>query len=182
MSAKLKVDLFADPIYKINDVREYITSFAEDVKVASELVVQDLTEEGSMEAWFINASAPRSGLTPSVVEHKYRGQKGEISLTGENAVYDEFGTGDEGLWNPHPLKDEFGLNPYNSGPTIFYNQFAGRNQWFYRPMAGQPYFDAEGRTSGIPSGKQMYGALVHINGIKNDVISKHLNEAIHNLK
>lgn len=181
MEKKLTLDIGREPIYAINDLKEYLLTFSDDLTVASELIVQDLTEEGALEASLINANAPKSGLTPSTVTHKYKRQEGEISLVGENAVYDEFGTGDEGLWNPHPLKNDFGLNPYNSGPTIFYNQLAGRNQWFYRPMAGMPYFTSDGRTSGIPSGKQMYHALQHIRHIEQDTIKKHVNEAISSL-
>ena len=182
MRDRLKIDIGKDPIYAISDLREYLTSFGDNLNTAAELIVQDLTEEGALEASLVNANAPKSGLVPSVVTHKFKRLHGEVALTGENAVYDEFGTGDEGLWNPHPLKEEYGLNPYNSGPTIFYNQFAGRYQWFYRPMAGMPYFTSDGRTSGIPSGKQMYYALQRIRGIEKDVIVKHVNEAIHSLK
>ena len=182
MRDRLKIDIGKDPIYAISDLREYLTSFSENLNTAAELIVQDLTEEGALEASLANANAPRSGLTPSIVTHKYKRLNGVIALTGKNAVYDEFGTGDEGLWDPHPLKDDYGLNPYNSGPTIFYNQFAGRYQWFYRPMAGMPYFTADGRTSGIPSGKQMYYALQHIRNIEQEVISNRVNEAIHSLK
>ena len=99
-------------------------------------------------------------------------------MSGENAIYDEFGTGEQGLDNPHPMKEQFSLNPYNSGPTIFYNQFAGRHQWYYRPMAGKPYFTKSGATEGIPAGKQMYNTLQNLNKIKRNIAVNETNKVI----
>lgn len=157
---------------------ENVKLFAEDMDIVGEKVVTQLVTSGEGYAKFQNILAPQSGLEKSEVVSEVDGSAGFVALYGSNAVYDEFGTGDEGENDPHPLKNYFGLNPYNSGPTIFYNQFANKNQWRYEPMAGQPYFTETGLTSGIPSGKQMYNTSIYLHSIKNEVIKRELQEAI----
>lgn len=48
---------------------------------------------------------------------------------GSQLLYDEYGTGDVGQSNPHPLHQKAGMNPYNSGPTIF--ELNGKHYWYY---------------------------------------------------
>lgn len=149
-------------------------------------VVERLLEEGYTKATEFNATAPQSGEEKSKVIKKTLAskQKGYIALVGDNAVYDEFGTGEEGADDGHPLKQAFGLNPYNSGPYVstHISKTTGRHYWFYYPMRGKPYYDfiegrdAVGYTEGIPSGKQMYNTSVYLQSIKNDVIKKTVNE------
>ncbi len=157
---------------------ENVKLLAKDMEIVGERVVSKLVTSGEGWAKFQNTIAPQSGLQKSDIISEVDGPVGFIALRGNSAVYDEFGTGDEGANDPHPLKDYFGLNPYNSGPTIFYNQFANRNQWRYKPMAGYPYFTNTGLTSGVPSGKQMYNTSIYLNSIKNDIIKKELQETI----
>lgn len=146
-------------------------------------VVDRLSNEGSELATVLNEAAPSSATDKSIV-HMYETLNNEYSaqggfyLQGKSAIYDEFGTGEEGASDPHPMKDYFPLNPYNSGPYIFYNEFAGRYQWYYKPMAGMPYFTETGATSGIPSGKQMYTAAQHVRKIKGNIIAEEINDAI----
>lgn len=182
MKASIDIWKTSQPVFKIGEMKEYTKTFADDVKVVSQNIVKELIEEGAAEAWWINAGAPQSGLSKSevVMYYKNNSNSGSFALVGENSVYDEFGTGEEGASDPHPLKDNFGLNSYNSGPTIFFNQFAGRYQWYYRPMAGRPYFTADGATSGIPSGKAMYHGLQRVRAVSDDVTAKNLNEPIKN--
>ena len=164
----------------INEVLRKVDFLKDNINVATEEVVIQLVNKGGQVATQLNASAPQSGLTKSVVyaETTEHNNKGYIALIGDSAVYDEFGTGTEGQNNPHPMKNNFGLNPYNSGPYIFYNQFAGVYQWRYYPMAGKPYFTETGLTQGIPSGKQIYNTSVYLRKIKDDVIQKNFAGAI----
>lgn len=146
-------------------------------------IVSELVKIGVDKAKGYNESAPKSGLQDNQIyptDAKLTGQKvnGNITMQGPNAVYDEFGTGEQGLDNPHPMKNQFGLNPYNSGSTIFYNQFAGRHQWYYQPMAGKPYFTKSGATEGIPAGKQMYNTLQDLRKVSKSVATKNANKSI----
>ena len=169
-------------VFDIKDTVEDLKFLKSNIKTASEDIIEKLVSAGYEEASITNASAPQSGIEPSVVIQRIteNRNKGYVALVGRNAVYDVFGTGEEGARRPHPKKDKASrpLNPYNSGPHIFYNQFAGVYQWRYRPMAGKPYFTETGLTQGIPAGKQIYNADMRVRKIKNDVIKETLNESI----
>lgn len=170
--------------YGLKDAIDRIEFLKDNVKIASEDILTDLVNKGVSMGSTLNASAPKSGVEPSVVIGKITDNKnkGYVALTGDSAVYDEFGTGEEGASDPHPLKGNFGLNPYNSGPHIFYNQFAARYQWYYYPMKGRPYFTPSGLTSGIPSGKQMYNTSRYLREIKDDIVKNKIHEALKILK
>lgn len=164
----------------VNEALKKVDFLKDSIEVANEEVVIQLLDKGAQVANQLNASAPQSGLDKSVVYTKINDSKdkGEIGLKGNSAVYDEFGTGTEGQNNPHPMKNNFGLNPYNSGPNIFYNQFANAYQWYYRRMAGKPYFTETGLTQGIPAGKQMYNTSIYLHKTKKDVMQKLFASAI----
>lgn len=143
-------------------------------------IVDDICDAGFAKATELNALAPRSGTsTPEVKKDVGDGNHRSIVLDGADAVYDEFGTGEEGAHDPHPMKGDFGLNPYNSGPFVSTHiDKNGLHFWFYSNMEGMPYFYDGGLTYGIPSGKQMYNTLQYVRQIKGDVISKHINESL----
>lgn len=164
----------------IKDAVQRIKVLQDNIEVASQNAVERLVEKGFNLATAYNTNAPQSGLEKSRVIAKVTksGHNGYIALTGPNAVYDEFGTGEQGAGDPHPMKGQFGLNPYNSGPTIFYNEFAGRYQWRYYPMKGRPYFTEDGYTEGIPSGKQMYNTAKDLRAVKNEIVIREIENAV----
>lgn len=148
-----------------------------------ERIVTKLTVQGILAAQEYAAGAPQSNPEPSVIKGGtlQNGKAGYIALQGEGAVYEEFGTGEEGANDPHPMKNNFSLNPYNSGPTIRLDEF-DRHYWVYKPMAGEPYFDEHGKTHGIPSGKIMYNTSKHIRSIKDNIIRKEFEDTIKKFK
>jgi len=161
-------------------------------------IVNGLLNEGYKIASDINSQSFSNNTDKSEVgiDEPYsisNGFKGSVYLYGTGAVYDEFGTGEEGASNPHPMKNNFGLNAYNSGSYVstHINPYNGRHYWIYPPMSGQPYFDLDfdgsgytitGYTEGVPSGKQIYTALQHIRKIKGEIIAEELNDALRILK
>lgn len=171
---KLQVSDIKDTIHDIKVLKD-------NIKVASEDIVRALVESGEQVANEVNASAPSSGTERSqvisaITEH---GNAGYVALTGPGAVYDEFGTGEEGSAHSHPAKQFASrpLNPYNSGPTIKVNK-QGTHYWRYPAMAGRPYFKKNGVTYGIPAGKQIFTASIHVRQIKNSVAQETLNESL----
>ena len=168
-------------VFDIKDTVEDLKFLKSNIKVASEDIVKELVIAGYEEAVMTNAVAPQSGTDASYVIQRItkRENAGYVALVGRNAVYDEFGTGEEGARRPHPKKDEASrpLNPYNSGPTIKIDK-KGHYYWMYSPMASRPYFTKTGYTNGIPAGKQIYNADMYIRKIKNDVIKEKLNDSI----
>lgn len=169
----------------IKDAIKRLEFFKDNIKIANEEIVSNLVDIGYDTASQINATAPQSGVEKSqvvkgITENR---TKGYVALTGPSAVYDEFGTGEEGAANPHPMKNNTSrpLNPYNSGPYVSTHiNSQGRHYWFYSPMAGKnEYYDAKtGYSEGIPSGKQIYNATKEVRARKDDVIKKQLNDAI----
>lgn len=182
----MKLSLSESNIKSLIDDLEYLE---DSLTFASQNIVKKLVEAGASKAEELNSIAPQSSNTKSVITKNTgrttrAGYQGSVSLEGESALYDEFGTGEEGLMDPHPLKSKFGLNPYNSGPFVstHINPENGKHFWFYTPMAGQPYFESTGYTEGIPSGKQMYNTLQYIRRIKQDIINQELNGATKTLR
>lgn len=179
-----KIDIWKDPIYKIKDLIEELSYTSSTLQEATcENIVERICNDASQYASYLNAVAPQSGTDKSIVGKEIDGRQGSVYLSGKSAVYDEFGTGEEGALNAHPMKANFALNPYNSGPFVSTHlDKYGQHFWFYTPMAGREFYNEKGLTYGIPSGKQMYNTLQYIRGIKKDIISEEINEAIQTLK
>lgn len=179
-----KIDMGAIPINRIpsrvNDVKEYFKALGEQLTdVRPGLIVDDICNAGVEKAIELNILSPKTGVAENdIYKMPTSDGRSAIIMQGENAVYDEFGTGEEGMHDPHPLKNQFPLNPYNSGPFIFYNEFTGRYQWRYRPMAGKPYFTETGLTSGTPSGKQMFNTLQYVYSMKGDIVYENIQQAL----
>lgn len=185
MTITKRIDIGKLPISKvqtaIKDLTDGFNGLHDDLEeTVPGSIVKDLLDNGYAKAVELNAAAPRSGTkTPKVKKDIGEGNHRSIILHGKDAVYDEFGTGEEGASDPHPTKDNFGLNPYNSGPFVSTHiDTNGRHYWFYDKMEGMPYFYEDGLTYGIPSGKQMYNTLQYIRQIKDEIVSKHINEAL----
>lgn len=171
--------------YSINNVIKQLDFLSDQITNANELIVLKLTEAGAKHAQSLNANAPYTGESPSpiIARATENGQKGYIALIGDNAVYDEFGTGEEGATNPHPLKDVVSptLNPYNSGPYVSTHiNDAGRHYWYYPPTgkSGNPWYQSSGYTEGVPAGKVMYNTSVYVRSLAPKVVQKELSSAI----
>lgn len=177
--------------YNISSLIQKINGIEDTLNNATYDIVDTLVTTGIEQAKHFNSIAPKSGEKDNTIDgtraKAVDGKStGSVYMQGDSAVYDEFGTGEEGASDAHPLKWQTlsgpKLNPYNSGPTIQINPKNGRHYWYYKPMEGKPYYDfpkeAAGYTEGIPSGKQMYNTLKHLQGIKKEVAVKQLNKAI----
>lgn len=114
----------------------------------------------------------------------------KLISTGRDVLYEEFGTGDKGEQSPHPDKNKYNLNDYNSGPFILdvmdahnqdyldilaQNGITSGKYWIYR-KGGKKHL-----TQGVPAGMEMYktGKYLKDEGIKkaikekaSDVLSK----------
>lgn len=177
MIVKLNVESIDLLIESLNNFKEEIT----DIALAD--VVNELTTRGMAVAEGYTRGMPSSNLEESIIDGGVleNGKTGYIALRGPGAVYDEFGTGDEGAADPHPMKGNFPLNPYNSGPTIRVDPL-DRHYWVYKPMAGQPYFDENGKTHGIPSGRMMYNTSKYLHSIKKEVIKNKFGDTVKKFK
>lgn len=182
----MKIEL---SVASVNDAIQRVKTLRDNIMVANERIVERLVEDGGEQALFYNSSAPTYGIndTRIITEATLNGfkSKGSVALNGSNAVYYEFGTGEEGASNPHPTKDNFGLNPYNSGPFVSTHvSKAGRHYWFVPKGRYTPntYVKNGGYTEGIPAGKQMYNTAQHLHSVKYNIIKDELNGAIRKFK
>lgn len=168
--------------YGITNIINELEYLSDTLTTTSGLIVDKLVDAGVAKAIELNAAAPRSGTSANTIygEYSKENKGGRVIMKGDDAVYDEFGTGEEGKSDPHPIKGNFPLNDYNSGPVVSknINPETGRHFWYYTPMAGRPYFRQDGYTEGIPSGKQMYNTLQYLRKEIRTVATKELNDAL----
>lgn len=174
----------------INDI-EYLGDTLTDT---GKSIVDKLVDTGIEKARELNNSAPRSGLHENTIDGekaKLIGDKysGSIYMTGEDAIFDEFGTGEEGASNPHPLAGviQFSVPPYSgyiTGPNVstLINPSNGRHYWIYKPNASLPSYREDGYTEGIPSGKQMYNTLQYLRQETKGIAKSVISEALLNFK
>lgn len=179
---KLKLSVY-DVTRLINEL-EYLS---DTIDTAGETIVDKLVDAGVEKAKELNAIAPKSGLGNNYIygKHAKRGEGGHVVMQGDDAVFDEFGTGEEGASDPHPLAGviNFSMPPYSgyiTGPVVSknINPETGKHFWYYKPMAGKPYFKEDGYTEGIPSGKQMYNTLQYLRKQKSKIASNEIKDAI----
>ena len=127
-------------------------------------IVKDLSQFGAKKMRNIATEHRFQSETP--MEYKIEGTEyeKEVSMSGQQALYVEFGTGTMGAENPHPLKNEYELNPYNSGKTIRKattkvakktGLAEGELYWTYRDAKGQKVY-----TQGIPAIKPGYDSYM----------------------
>ena len=168
----------------INEVRDNILYLRSTIKDATKLAVRKVMEEGIDKAKDLNAVAPKTGVEENQIygTSSKDGYSRQVVMSGPNAIYDEFGTGEKGAAKPHPLKSNFGLNDYNSGPYVSTHiNRKGKHYWFYRPAARvEPrYFKRNGYTEGTPSGRQMYNTLRYLEKNAKDIVREEFDNALH---
>lgn len=158
----------------INDAIKKVDFLIDDIKIATEDMVSDLVDYGSTQASMYNSIAEHTDYNniPIIESGLYdNGTSGYVSLSGVEAVYDEFGTGEIGAIYPHPWHDNVvpQLNAYNSGPFVSRHvDKNGNHFWFYNKELNY----------GIPAGKQMYNTARDIRMEKFKAIERNLNGAI----
>ena len=184
--------------YGISSLINDIEHLGDTLTDTGKSIVDKLVDTGIAKARELNNSAPRSGLHENTIDgekaklirNKY---SGSVYMTGEDAIFDEFGTGEEGASDPHPLSGtiQFSMPPYSgyiTGPYVstHVNPKNGRHYWYYSPMDGKPYFDfpdeGKGYTEGIPSGKQMYNTLQYLRQEEKGITKSVLHDALHTFK
>lgn len=182
---EFKIDVFKsnNPIFEVSDKIQKLQTFQDNIEDANDAIIMKVLNSGETLAKSYYSASPKTGTQKSNVISKRlkNGKGGYIALQGPQAFYEEFGTGEEGANDPHPMKPLFKLNPYNSGPYVssHINAKTGKHYWFYSPMAGQPYFESgTGYTEGTPSGKTMYHTSKDLKKKASEIANDILNKAI----
>lgn len=103
---------------------------------------------------FINSlSHDHQDRSDTVIYKEFENTGYKVVITGNQVIYDEFGTGDNGLLFPHPNKDRYSLDDYNSGPSIRTDK-NGLHYWTYEDINGDWV-----TSHGVPSGQFIYNSL-----------------------
>ena len=124
-----------------------------------------------------------ASLGQNEIEKNNNGYK--VGARGSQVLYDEFGTGTEGLNKPHELKNNFNLNEYNSGKTIRKASInikpetgilPGELYWTYKNKNGETIY-----TQGIPAGKEVFNAEQTVKKEKAKIIKRKVGEVLSKL-
>ena len=166
---------------EIENLVDELDNWAATMKKAGANIANDLAEYGHKKMQEIYQEAQQQYQDMSSMDFTITGSETEktISMIGEQALYDEFGTGTRGAENPHPAKSEFGLNDYNSGPTIRAAKTEingikpGDLYWTYKDEAGEVHF-----TQGIPAQKEGYDSLKAMKQKAPEIIRKRMEETL----
>ena len=166
---------------ELDELVRNLDNWADMMKKASANIVKDLADYGLDRMMQIYSEAQGQYEDTTPMDFSITGSETEktVSMSGPQALYDEFGTGTIGEQNPHPIKNEFGLNPYNSGPTI---RVAGENTngikagelyWTYKDEGGTIHY-----TQGIPAQKEGYDSLKDTIKAAPSIIKKRMEETL----
>lgn len=174
--------------WNVSDAIGRVETLISNIETANELIVEQLIEKGQSQANVYHNAAPSQGVVDTYIDSSLQlngsSSKGSVYMTGPSAVYKEFGTGEEGAADGHPLKWQTNvhLNGYNSGPFVSKHiNKSGRHYWFipkYKYWSASPYVEENGYTEGIPAGKVMYDTARYMRFMKNNIVAKNINGAI----
>ena len=185
--AEMKVNLSQK---SIKEAIQKLKSFKENSKSLEEKILNDIAEEGLDE---INSSLSNSNFEFServTAFSRVENGRAEIGIQGNQAIYEEYGTGTVGKMNPHQEKPDF-LDDYNyntiaNGGTIRKNKSiksnassegipVGELYWTYK-FNGQKIY-----TQGRPAGAHVYKASKRIKENIKKIIAKRLGEELSKL-
>lgn len=161
----------------VNEVISKLQLLKQELNQSNNGVVEDLSNLAKEQIENNYAASPYTDGNDDVEVFKVKTDKGiKVGAKGSQVLYREFGTGTEGLNSPHPMKNEFSLNAYNTGRKIKVNSKNGELYWIYKDKSGKPVY-----TQGIPAGKEVYNAAVILKGKKYSIIKKRVGEALSKL-
>jgi hypothetical protein len=160
----------------LNDINNLITSLktvSSDMKKLPNEICQEVAELGK---WFLDVEYSQANVDHTIdvssinTSIRQTNNGYQIIASGEDVIYEEFGTGEEGKSQPHTEKSKYPLNDYNSGPIVstHINKY-GRHYWFYKGYYSE----------GNPSGAEMYNTARFLKnkGIK-DVLEKKVSDVL----
>ena len=166
---------------KINNVISSLTSLSKLLSESEETIAKEVAIDGlNVLNGFYSKSFDENIEPPNTYIQK--NQNGySIVAHGEDVVYEEFGTGDEGANDAHPWKGQtdFPLNAYNSGEHIreagvssAEHGITSGNYWTYSKNGNIIY------TQGVPSGKELYNTIQYL---RKDGINAVLDKKVRNV-
>lgn len=166
----------------LEQIKQEISGMSVKMEQASKKICKELAEYGLEEMQRIYNNFDLKSNKPSTFRIDGTDNNKQVIMEGEQAIYDEFGTGTEGSLRPHPIKKEFNLNDYNSGKTIktatkkvsAMTTFPeGSLYWVYKNVNGELVF-----TQGTPAQKEGYDSVIATIKKSDEIILKNLKEVL----
>lgn len=156
----------------INSLINSLKTLSSDVKKLPREVCRDVALLGKeyLDEEYAQAQTDQTIDVSSINTSIKRLSNGyQIKASGKDVIYQEFGTGEYGKASPHPEKNKYPLNDYNSGEFVkkHINKY-GRHYWYYK-----------GYSEGNPSGAEMYNTsrFLKQKGI-NDILKKKASDVL----
>lgn len=176
----------------LENIQKDFENWAKKLEKANKEIVNDLAEYGSKKMKQIYDESGVEDSTPMlfIITNKSDLEK-EVEMRGQQALYDEFGTGTEGEKHQHPIKDSFGLDAYNShkvpnGTIRHATEKDVKNAtqqgkelkvgdlfWTYRDSKGQKHY-----TQGVAAQKEGYDSLKATIKKAPSIIKKRMGETL----
>ena len=162
MATQVEVDIF--------DLKSTISGLQwlyDNIEKQANEMLEEITKNGQkyLDSQYKGATLKDPNITELFTDIKLGNNESEIIARGKDVLYEEFGTGDKGEDNPHPVKSKYDLNDYNSGSYIMdtrdnsnphLDQFLATQgiyngkYWTYK-KDGVRYY-----TQGVPSGQEVW--------------------------
>lgn len=180
MSKRIEVTLD-----NVDSVISSLEKLEKNIDWMTQMLVTEILEDGVEYAKKQYAAREHDpNITDINVDYNTKDMSGEIQAYGKDVVYEEFGTGDRGEQQQHPVKSKYNLNDYNSGPTIRNVSdvlegslakedldtigISSGKYWTYKKN-GTVYY-----TQGVPSGQEMWKTRNYLlnNSIQKKVAEK----------
>lgn len=151
---------FNDIAMKINELDDVLSVYGDTVssKIADTLIGEISTNYST----FVTSLGddPQDRSDTSIKKQRLENGKYRVDISGNQVIYDEFGTGLMGLQHPHPEKNNYSLDPYLSGQTIKYDK-NGLPYWVFNYK----------RTRGVPAGMFVYNAYMNVGEVEGNIIA-----------
>ena len=170
----------------IKEFKSKIDNLIKEMPKVNEEILSELATLGQNEIEKNRAAIPYTDGNDDYKVFKEKTKTGySVGARGSQVLYDEFGTGTEGLNAPHELKNDFNLNEYNSGKTIRSAGITmspetgilpGEKYWTYKDKSGKTVY-----TQGIPAGKEVFNSWQTVKREKDQIISKKVGEVLSKL-
>ena len=162
----------------INNLIKNLTDLQSNLSKLSKNISEKVAKEGlsTLNNYYASREiTPNSTDISTSVEETQTGYK--IIARGKDVIYTEFGTGDEGEQNPHPDKNKYNLNDYNSGKYIR-NVNSNNEKLKELGITSGKYWtfikdDVLYYTQGMPAGLQMFNTA---NDLRTKIIPKIIKE------
>lgn len=168
----VKVKTIGMDIGDINSLIRSLKTLSQDVKRLPDEVCKEIAElgRGYLDGEYSQAQTDQTIDVSTINTNVLKIENGyQIQASGEDVLYEEFGTGEYGKDSPHPEKEKYNLNDYNSGPFVstHVNKY-GRHYWYHN-----------GYSEGNASGAEMYNTARFLKqkGIE-DILEKKASDVL----